>query len=77
MKFLFFTFLITTIAFGAFWVMTCKELSDQQVKNIQLQNALQSQLILGHHLKNALIQQQIKEQELIDEIETLYKKLFL
>jgi hypothetical protein len=77
MKFLFLTFLITTIAFGTLWVFTCKEFSDKLFENFQLQNALQGQLILNNQLKNALIQKQIKEQELIQEIERLYKNSFL
>ena len=77
MKFLFFTFLITTIAFGTLWVFTCKEFSDKRFENFQLQNALQGQLILSNQLKNALIQKQIKEQELIQEIERLYNNSIL
>ena len=73
MKFLFFTFLITTIVFGTLWVFTCKEFSDKLFENVQLQNTLQWQLVLNNELKNALIQKQIKEQELIEEIERLYK----
>jgi hypothetical protein len=77
MKFLFFTFLITTIVFGTLWVFTCKEFSDKLFENFQLQNALQGQLILNNQLKNTLIQKQIKEQELIQEIERLYKNSIL
>jgi len=77
MKFLFFTFLITTIVFGTLWVFTCKEFSDKQFENIQLQNTLQWQLVLNNELKKALIQKQIKEQELIQEIERLYKNSIL
>jgi hypothetical protein len=73
MKLLFFTFLITTIVFGTLWVFTCKEFSDKLFENFQLQNALQWQLVLNNELKNALIEKQIKEQELIQEIERLYK----
>lgn len=77
MKFLFFTFLITTIVFETLWVFTCKEFSDKLFENFQLQNALQGQLILNNQLKNALIQKQIKEQELIQEIERLYNNSIL
>jgi hypothetical protein len=77
MKFLFLTFLITTIAFGTLWVFTCKEFSDKQFENVQLQNTLQWQLVLNNELKNALIQKQIKEQELIQEIERLYNNSIL
>jgi hypothetical protein len=77
MKLLFFTFLITTIVFGTLWVFTCKEFSDKLFENFQLQNALQWQLVLNNELKNALIEKQIKEQELIQEIERLYKNSFL
>lgn len=77
MKLLFFTFLITTIVFGTLWVFTCKEFSDKLFENFQLQNALQGQLILNNQLKNTLIQKQIKEQELIQEIERLYKNSIL
>jgi hypothetical protein len=77
MKLLFFTFLITTIVFGTLWVFTCKEFSDKLFENFQLQNALQWQLVLNNELKNALIEKQIKEQELIQEIERLYKNSIL
>ena len=77
MKFLVLTFLITTIAFGTLWVFTCKEFSDKQFENIQLQNTLQWQLALNNELKKALIQKQIKEQELIQEIERLYNNSIL
>ena len=77
MKFLFLTFLITTIAFGTLWVFTCKEFSDKLFENFQLQNALQWQLVLNNELKKALIQKQIKEQELIQEIERLYNNSIL
>jgi hypothetical protein len=77
MKFLFFTFLITTIVFGTLWVFTCKEFSDKLFENFQLQNALQWQLVLNNELKNALIEKQIKEQELIQEIERLYNNSIL